>query len=65
LTKLSKRCGQLPLFTTHTPVPAGHDVFSSQLIEKYFHNYWGSLGIGREKFLGLGGRMAMEARPLI
>jgi len=41
-------------FTTHTPVPAGHDVFSSQLTEKYFYNYWGSLGIGREKFLGLG-----------
>jgi len=27
------------VFTTHTPVPAGNDVFSLDLIEKYFHNY--------------------------
>ena len=41
-------------FTTHTPVPAGHDIFSIELVERSFHNYWGSLGIGREQFLGLG-----------
>jgi starch phosphorylase len=42
------------LFTTHTPVPAGHDVFSFHLIEKYFHNYWPRLGLSREQFLELG-----------
>ncbi|MFC2066769.1 alpha-glucan family phosphorylase [Chloroflexota bacterium] len=42
------------VFTTHTPVPAGHDIFSTELIEQYFQDYWSSLGISREKFLNLG-----------
>jgi starch phosphorylase len=42
------------VFTTHTPVPAGHDIFSNELIEQYFGNYWPSLGIDREAFLDLG-----------
>ena len=42
------------VFTTHTPVPAGHDVFTTQLIEKYFDSYWPSLGINKEAFLDLG-----------
>ncbi|MGE5409592.1 MAG: alpha-glucan family phosphorylase, partial [Clostridiales bacterium] len=28
------------IFTTHTPVPAGIDVFSNDLVEKYFGNYY-------------------------
>ena len=42
------------VFTTHTPVPAGHDVFPVSLVEKYLHGYWESLGISREAFLELG-----------
>ena len=42
------------IFTTHTPVPAGHDVFPFQLIEKYFHSYWPGLGLDRDAFLQLG-----------
>lgn len=42
------------VFTTHTPVPAGHDVFPFELVDKYFHSYWNSLGIDREQFLQLG-----------
>ncbi|MFC1929494.1 alpha-glucan family phosphorylase, partial [Chloroflexota bacterium] len=42
------------VFTTHTPVPAGHDIFSTELIEQYFQDYWSSLGTNREAFLGLG-----------
>ena len=42
------------IFTTHTPVAAGHDVFSFQLMEKYFHSYWPDLGIDRDAFLKLG-----------
>jgi starch phosphorylase len=42
------------VFTTHTPVPAGHDVFPFSLIEKYFHSYWPRLGLDRERFLELG-----------
>ena len=41
-------------FTTHTPVPAGNDVFPIQMIDKYFNNYWNSLGISRHEFLDLG-----------
>ena len=35
------------VFTTHTPVPAGNDAFSIDLVDKYFHNYWGQLGLDR------------------
>lgn len=42
------------IFTTHTPVPAGNDVFPLQMIDKYFSNFWGSLGISRHEFLDLG-----------
>jgi glycogen phosphorylase len=42
------------VFTTHTPVPAGNDVFSRSLIEKYFYRYWDSLGLNRDAFLNLG-----------
>jgi starch phosphorylase len=42
------------VFTTHTPVPAGNDAFSIDLIDKYFHNYWGQLGLDRDKFMKLG-----------
>ena len=42
------------VFTTHTPVPAGNDIFPIELVEKYFKNFWGLLGIEREEFLRLG-----------
>lgn len=42
------------VFTTHTPVPAGHDVFPNHLMEQYFSGYWEQLGLTREAFLRLG-----------
>jgi len=42
------------IFTTHTPVPAGNDVFPLEMIDRYFGNYWPSLGINRHEFLDLG-----------
>lgn len=42
------------IFTTHTPVPAGHDVFAFHLMDKYFYGFWDHLGISREEFLSLG-----------
>ncbi len=42
------------VFTTHTPVPAGHDTFTFSRVEKYFAHYWPSLGLSREEFLELG-----------
>ena len=42
------------VFTTHTPVPAGHDAFPFHLMEKYFTPFCELLGISREEFLRLG-----------
>ena len=42
------------VFTTHTPVPAGNDIFDITLVEKYFKEFWPKLGISREDFLKLG-----------
>jgi len=42
------------VFTKHTPVPAGHDVFPFEMMEKYFSLYWSSLGMNRETFFQLG-----------
>ena len=42
------------IFTTHTPVPAGHDVCPFYLIENYFSSYWPALGLDRDRFLNLG-----------
>jgi starch phosphorylase len=42
------------IFTTHTPIPAGHDIFFNELVSQYFENYWASLGLDREAFLDLG-----------
>ncbi len=39
------------LFTTHTPVPAGNDSFAFEMVEKYFWQYWGQLGIDRDRFI--------------
>jgi len=39
------------IFTTHTPVAAGNDVFGIDLVERYFHDFWPQLGVDRETFL--------------
>ncbi len=42
------------VFTTHTPVPAGHDYFSPGLLDHYLGDYVRSLGLSRQEFYGLG-----------
>jgi glycogen phosphorylase len=42
------------VFTTHTPVAAGHDAFPFHLVETYLAGAWGSLGDLRDQFLALG-----------
>jgi starch phosphorylase len=42
------------IFTTHTPVPAGHDVFPFDLMDKYFSHCYPFLGLSREVFLQMG-----------
>ena len=38
----SARVSATTVFTTHTPVPAGHDAFPFQLVEQHFAGYWRS-----------------------
>jgi len=42
------------VFTTHTPVPAGHDVFPFPLMEKYFASYIPLLELSHDEFFALG-----------
>ncbi len=42
------------VFTTHTPVPAGFDVFPPQLVEKYMAKGAGEIGLSFPKLLELG-----------
>ncbi len=41
-------------FTTHTPVPAGNDVFAPQMVEHYLSSFLPTLKIDKNEFLGLG-----------
>ena len=51
------------VFTTHTPVPAGNDIFPIGLVEKYFKEFWPRLGLDREEFLKLGMKPCTELEP--
>lgn len=42
------------LFTTHTPVPAGHDAFPEHMIRQYMSHYPDVLGITWEQYINLG-----------
>lgn len=45
---------QMTTFTTHTPVPAGHDRFDAGLIEEHLGPLRDALGISHEQLMGLG-----------
>lgn len=49
-----KRVQSSTVFTTHTPVPAGHDIYAPEMMDRYFTAYWPKLGLDREQFLALG-----------
>jgi glycogen phosphorylase len=42
------------VFTTHTPVSAGHDVFPCELVARHFANFLPRLGISEQELLDLG-----------
>ncbi len=53
------------IFTTHTPVPAGFDVFGRDLVERHMSAYIRKLGMPVDKFMGLGRRNPNdESEPL-
>ena len=61
------RVRQTTAFTTHTPVPAGHDAFPYHLMDEYFGRFWEGMRISRERFMALGehhGRFNMTVLAL-
>lgn len=42
------------LFTTHTPVPAGHDKFEPEMVERYLQHIYSEMGMNRDEFMKLG-----------
>lgn len=49
-----EQAGSGNIFTTHTPVAAGIDLFPLYLMDKYFTSYYQQLGLSRKEFLALG-----------
>ncbi len=46
-------CAAATVFTTHTPVRAGHDVFSQEMVERYLDTIREELGLSSEAFMRL------------
>ncbi len=49
-----RRVSTQTVFTTHTPVPAGHDRFPADLIEEHLGPLRETLGLSHEALMGLG-----------
>ena len=49
-----RRVSAQVVFTTHTPVPAGHDRFSAPLIDEHLGPLRESLGLDEQQLMGLG-----------
>ncbi|GAB4547791.1 MAG: glycosyltransferase family 1 protein [Anaerolineae bacterium] len=49
------------VFTTHTPVEAGHDYFPPDLMQRYFAEYARNLGLSFHEFMALGRRNPNDA----
>jgi len=61
--ELSEAIGKVracSVFTTHTPVPAGHDMFSPEQVERVLGAFWEELGTDRESFLLMGRQSEMN-----
>lgn len=49
-----RRVRDASIFTTHTPVPAGHDHFPAEQVAQCVGPFWEEMGITREQFFNLG-----------
>ncbi len=54
LSEAVEQVRETTVFTTHTPVPAGHDIFSDAVIREHCHWWWEELGLTQEDFMALG-----------
>jgi starch phosphorylase len=52
--RAQRRISLYTVFTTHTPVAAGHDRFSPDLIEEHLGLFRGEMGLSEDDFMGLG-----------
>jgi starch phosphorylase len=50
------------VFTTHTPVPAGHDAFPADQLEACTGPIWDEMGIDRDRLLALGAHPAIQGQ---
>jgi len=50
----ARRVASFTVFTTHTPVAAGHDRFSPALIEEHLGPLRDAMGLGHDHLMGLG-----------
>ena len=62
LEEATTRTRQECIFTTHTPVEAGHDRFTSDLIQYAAHKFSSDLGLTHDAFMDLGRVQAGDAR---
>ncbi|MDP6946517.1 MAG: alpha-glucan family phosphorylase, partial [Myxococcota bacterium] len=54
-------CASSNVFTTHTPVPAGFDVFTAEQMDRLLPGLPEALGTTRQEMLALGGDPSLEA----
>ncbi len=54
LSDAEKNIRQKCVFTTHTPVPAGHDRFSSDLMGRTLGKFWSSTQLSHDHMMGFG-----------
>src|SRR5258706_8635317 len=52
--KAAEQIRTTSVFTTHTPVAAGHDVFTTEQVEQVTGPFWNTMGITRDQFMALG-----------
>jgi starch phosphorylase len=50
------------VFTTHTPVPAGNDMFVPDMIARYFTKYCSEVGVTMDELLALGRQNPQDVR---
>ncbi|MGH7548405.1 MAG: alpha-glucan family phosphorylase, partial [Gemmatimonadales bacterium] len=55
-----RRVRATSVFTTHTPVPAGHDTFSPEQVEQCTGPVWQEMGVSREDLFRLGHHPALD-----
>lgn len=52
------------IFTTHTPVPAGHDRFSSELLHHTLGRFWAETGLDHEALMSYGRVNTLDQQEL-